>query len=427
MQMSRFSMLIQQVKRYCVMNGINHVGMQFPAHTEWYSRLLSSSGFQLCRCWLPYQLQKDTLLCINVLDQDWEPGSMTMDPEETYAAPAPSTPKNVQWQSAAAPTNRLTSTSSLTLTPTIDLPGPQVKKQYCTYWLSRGECHYKQQGCRYSHEIPQDRNTWHQLGFARIPEWLRQEGYVEGPSQRQIWGPPGRSGRKGRSPMAQGRSQLDSSRQGSSSGPGDRVYRGGGYGRGHEGQGLDYGSSPQSPSRRSSYHGQSGSSPSAGNDPADEFLQRNFPDSGFERRWIQAWRGLECLEIPNVVRPLEVRFTSKLSTSVRVKPLPWKQRLTSLQSLSLDIINELKARPAEAVETYLKKVFTRKSTVHDKDQALLWSSNLANRWRIKADKPRQSCSTSRSMIGTSRRILHGDPLSASNSRFPHPRRPWVLH
>ena len=46
------------------------------------------------------------------------------------------------------------------------------KKVYCTYWLSKGNCAYMQQGCIYKHEIPKDQETWESLGFHTIPAWL---------------------------------------------------------------------------------------------------------------------------------------------------------------------------------------------------------------------------------------------------------------
>ncbi len=46
------------------------------------------------------------------------------------------------------------------------------KKVYCTYWLSKGNCAYMQQGCIYKHEIPKDQETWESLGFHTIPGWL---------------------------------------------------------------------------------------------------------------------------------------------------------------------------------------------------------------------------------------------------------------
>ena len=51
-------------------------------------------------------------------------------------------------------------------------PRHRGEKVYCTYWLSRGNCAYMQQGCSYKHEIPKDRESWASLGFNTIPGWL---------------------------------------------------------------------------------------------------------------------------------------------------------------------------------------------------------------------------------------------------------------
>ena len=46
------------------------------------------------------------------------------------------------------------------------------KKEYCMHWITTGECNYMQQGCRYKHELPADKETWARIGLRKMPEWL---------------------------------------------------------------------------------------------------------------------------------------------------------------------------------------------------------------------------------------------------------------
>lgn len=49
------------------------------------------------------------------------------------------------------------------------------KKEYCTHWISRGQCDFVQQGCRYKHEMP-DREKLRELGFPHgTPKWYREK------------------------------------------------------------------------------------------------------------------------------------------------------------------------------------------------------------------------------------------------------------
>ncbi len=44
-----------------------------------------------------------------------------------------------------------------------------AKKEYCTYWIQRGECAYVATGCKYKHEMP-DLATLRTLGFNSYPQ-----------------------------------------------------------------------------------------------------------------------------------------------------------------------------------------------------------------------------------------------------------------
>lgn len=48
-------------------------------------------------------------------------------------------------------------------------------KEYCSFWLRKGECDYAQQGCLYKHEMPLDRAVLERLGHRDIPKWYREK------------------------------------------------------------------------------------------------------------------------------------------------------------------------------------------------------------------------------------------------------------
>ncbi|KAI9746546.1 MAG: hypothetical protein M1818_000259 [Claussenomyces sp. TS43310] len=53
--------------------------------------------------------------------------------------------------------------------------GEHREKTYCDMWLHRGTCAFAQQGCKYKHEMPLDRQTQHSVGlFQGLPEWYKR-------------------------------------------------------------------------------------------------------------------------------------------------------------------------------------------------------------------------------------------------------------
>ena len=53
--------------------------------------------------------------------------------------------------------------------PSLPLRPP---KEYCSFWLRRGECDYTQQGCKYKHEMPLDQETLERVGLKAVPRWF---------------------------------------------------------------------------------------------------------------------------------------------------------------------------------------------------------------------------------------------------------------
>jgi len=75
--------------------------------------------------------------------------------------------RSSQEQTHISPLRRLTSRGN-------PLPEPG-KKFYCSFYLQKGHCAYERQGCKFSHQVPDqdDLELWQAIGFTRIPGWLR--------------------------------------------------------------------------------------------------------------------------------------------------------------------------------------------------------------------------------------------------------------
>lgn len=58
-------------------------------------------------------------------------------------------------------------------------PVPLPKKEYCMYWIRRGECDYMQSGCKYKHEMPADEETRQRIGLCEIPGWFKDSPEYE--------------------------------------------------------------------------------------------------------------------------------------------------------------------------------------------------------------------------------------------------------
>lgn len=75
--------------------------------------------------------------------------------------------RSSQEQTHVSPLRRLTKRGN-------PLPEPG-KKFYCSFYLQKGHCAYERQGCKFSHQVPDqdDLELWQAIGFTRIPGWLR--------------------------------------------------------------------------------------------------------------------------------------------------------------------------------------------------------------------------------------------------------------
>lgn len=70
-----------------------------------------------------------------------------------------------------------TTTSPTTPVPRSATTLPQRRvKIYCDKWVHEGICAFTQQGCKYKHEMPQDKATQHSLGlFHGLPAWWKKQ------------------------------------------------------------------------------------------------------------------------------------------------------------------------------------------------------------------------------------------------------------
>ena len=94
-----------------------------------------------------------------------EKASKKEERRPTTPNPVTATTQNYSTNSVKEPVSNLTYTSptiplSPTSTPTTRLTTapstpPQSRKKYCTHFLTRGECDFVQQGCRYLHSFPE--------------------------------------------------------------------------------------------------------------------------------------------------------------------------------------------------------------------------------------------------------------------------------
>ena len=58
-------------------------------------------------------------------------------------------------------------------------------KEYCSYWIRKGECDYTQTGCKYKHEMPVDEETLRNCGFLTVPRWFMESSQYEEYLQKQ--------------------------------------------------------------------------------------------------------------------------------------------------------------------------------------------------------------------------------------------------
>lgn len=52
------------------------------------------------------------------------------------------------------------------------------KKEYCTHWISRGECAFMAQGCLYKHEMP-PLEKLREIGFKNEPRWWKEKNAIQ--------------------------------------------------------------------------------------------------------------------------------------------------------------------------------------------------------------------------------------------------------
>lgn len=74
-------------------------------------------------------------------------------------------------------------------------PAPEAQKRqkiYCDKWIHEGVCAFTQQGCKYKHEMPLDKDTQESLGlFQGLPIWWRKhQGEITSDQQSHVMDSP---------------------------------------------------------------------------------------------------------------------------------------------------------------------------------------------------------------------------------------------
>jgi hypothetical protein len=74
-------------------------------------------------------------------------------------------------------------------------PAPEAQKRqkiYCDKWIHEGVCAFTQQGCKYKHEMPLDKDTQESLGlFQGLPIWWRKhQGEITSDQQAHVMDSP---------------------------------------------------------------------------------------------------------------------------------------------------------------------------------------------------------------------------------------------
>ena len=57
------------------------------------------------------------------------------------------------------------------------------RKIFCTYYLRNGECDYQQTGCKFRHDLPEDPQLRHDIGFLRLPAWIKEHPTESKPAE----------------------------------------------------------------------------------------------------------------------------------------------------------------------------------------------------------------------------------------------------
>ena len=235
--MEAFATMLRRIQSFCIKYHAEHLAMAPAKGSCWFSSLLKSAGFKICDCErLDNHVDAGFQLCVVLPtppvekpaeepvegpaeEPAKEPSIKTGKRRRQESGPVtersplnkPSLPKRQKTGASPAAAEELTSPEgspadspqprdrspfgvqalidSIKNEPsapskTINTPPPATsiarmpvflpKKEYCMYWIRRGECDYMQSGCRYKHEMPVDEETRQRIGLREIPGWFKE-------------------------------------------------------------------------------------------------------------------------------------------------------------------------------------------------------------------------------------------------------------
>ena len=175
--MQAFASILRLIQSMCIDNDAEHLAIIGSESYRLSSNLLEHAGFTLCDCEYPSQVVSVGIqrqLCMLLPTRPTR--SSVYEDQGHHPMDSSSTRKGDHAIALAkgTPTAQITNTNGPSAMQSL------IHKEYCMFWIFRGECGYMQKGCCYKHEIPLDKETRKRIGLRSIPPWFKQSPY---------WGP----------------------------------------------------------------------------------------------------------------------------------------------------------------------------------------------------------------------------------------------
>ena len=239
--------VVRRLQSFAVQHNAERLTMAHALGSCWFPGLLEPSGFKLCDCKRvrPHGLH----FCMVVATMDAEIRANVVASEkgeDTMPMVAPGSGLVHSREPSEPASQEVTDTFGMiaedltddtakkaTAYGTIAIRSrPATKivnhKEYCSYWIRKGECDYTQIGCKYKHEMPVDEETLLSCGFRKVPLWFMDSPMYEEYLQKKRESATGRLA--GASAEGKATSTAESSRK-SSGRRGENVTSSQGAGR----------------------------------------------------------------------------------------------------------------------------------------------------------------------------------------------------
>ena len=177
MNMQAFAAILRQIQYMCMDNDAEHLAIVASEIFRLSHSLLEYAGFNICYCEYPSKIASVGMkrqLCMPLPNRPAH--SLEYNDQGHHPMESSSTREGDHGTALVkrTPTAQTTSTRDPFALQSLK------SKEYCTYWIFRGECGYMEQGCCYKHEIPHDKETRDSIGLRGIPPWFKRSPH---------WGP----------------------------------------------------------------------------------------------------------------------------------------------------------------------------------------------------------------------------------------------